>query len=727
MATPLTLRFQTDVSAAQSGMASLAASVVSNMTKASGALALVVQNLDKTNLAFQRVSGSAAAVPKLASDLASGVAAFIAFKVALDLVAAAGKAAMDALEGTAKVGADADRLGVSTTFLQSYQAQARDLKLEVDDVTKSLEQAKAAFTIKQGENGNPNQSAFMAQLRRQQAAGNVTPEQVATFGRANGEEAQYRAALTILGQLLAKGKEVAALDLASKIMPEKMVQNIRDGTIEIDKLKKGIDDLKNPNLVLLSPEEITRAQELQRRLEAAQATLDTVGKEFTRDLARAGARLAEDAVRWKETIAEGARILLNASRFAAQAGREYSQGGGLSSGGNPSGSAGSLGATLGRAAAANRGVMTGEQFGPLVDQDREAAMRRLQGNLGNQTLIGQAQRASIAMARGIRENTNPFPETGRAKKPTAPSETDPIETFVNQLEKSAAALKAEADAFNKSNAEKQVAIQLAKAQEIASQNGKTLTDAQTEAIKKAATETANYRDKLQDLEQAQRQAAEAARYFGQMAADSLADAVLEGRSFNDILMSLEKQLARAALQGIFTGTGSLASLLGTAPTASSGDTVGGIAGMLKGGLGSFGGSSSPLQGPTMSGATLDTVAGGSGVLGLIGSFFGQFRANGGPVQAGMPYTVGEMGREMFIPDRNGQVVPIGRGGGGDSYSGPQSMALSVDVSGARGNQEIMSMVQAGVQAGITGYNQKLQRDLPMMTMRAQSRFSGPKR
>lgn len=48
------------------------------------------------------------------------------------------------------------------------------------------------------------------------------------------------------------------------------------------------------------------------------------------------------------------------------------------------------------------------------------------------------------------------------------------------------------------------------------------------------------------------------------------------------------------------------------------------------------------------------------------------RAAGGPVQAGMPYLVGEQGiPEVFVPDQNGMIVPPagwGGGGGGDTYN-----------------------------------------------------------
>jgi len=33
------------------------------------------------------------------------------------------------------------------------------------------------------------------------------------------------------------------------------------------------------------------------------------------------------------------------------------------------------------------------------------------------------------------------------------------------------------------------------------------------------------------------------------------------------------------------------------------------------------------------------------------------RQHGGPVMAGMPYTVGEAGRELFVPDQSGIIIP----------------------------------------------------------------------
>lgn len=116
--------------------------------------------------------------------------------------------------------------------------------------------------------------------------------------------------------------------------------------------------------------------------------------------------------------------------------------------------------------------------------------------------------------------------------------------------------------------------------------------------------------------------------------------------------------------------------------------------------------------------------GGSSLLGFIGSLFGLGggirlpgtapiptpapRASGGPVRAGMPYIVGEKRPELFVPDQNGTIIPrvpelprpvVAPRGGGET-----PVVIHVDVTGARGNAEIMEMVEVGVSRGIKQYD-----------------------
>jgi len=57
------------------------------------------------------------------------------------------------------------------------------------------------------------------------------------------------------------------------------------------------------------------------------------------------------------------------------------------------------------------------------------------------------------------------------------------------------------------------------------------------------------------------------------------------------------------------------------------------------------------------------------------AIFGGGRANGGPVNAGTSYVVGERGPELFVPNTSGKIIPNGGSGGGGS-------TINVTVNGA---------------------------------------------
>jgi len=58
-------------------------------------------------------------------------------------------------------------------------------------------------------------------------------------------------------------------------------------------------------------------------------------------------------------------------------------------------------------------------------------------------------------------------------------------------------------------------------------------------------------------------------------------------------------------------------------------------------------------------SALSNALGGGGGIGLFGQLFGGFRANGGDVQAGRAYIVGEKRPELFVPKTNGTIIPDG--------------------------------------------------------------------
>ena len=79
---------------------------------------------------------------------------------------------------------------------------------------------------------------------------------------------------------------------------------------------------------------------------------------------------------------------------------------------------------------------------------------------------------------------------------------------------------------------------------------------------------------------------------------------------------------------------------------------------------------------------------------------------GGPVMAGLPYLVGERGPELIVPRAPGRVIPNhALGGAAVRVRGP--VAITVQVTGARGNAEIRQMVEAGVTQGLRAYDARL--------------------
>ena len=64
--------------------------------------------------------------------------------------------------------------------------------------------------------------------------------------------------------------------------------------------------------------------------------------------------------------------------------------------------------------------------------------------------------------------------------------------------------------------------------------------------------------------------------------------------------------------------------------------------------------------------------------GIFGAIAGMFRANGGPVQSGKSFIVGERGPELFVPRSSGNIIPNNKLGGGST----NNVVVNVDASGS---------------------------------------------
>lgn len=119
---------------------------------------------------------------------------------------------------------------------------------------------------------------------------------------------------------------------------------------------------------------------------------------------------------------------------------------------------------------------------------------------------------------------------------------------------------------------------------------------------------------------------ESVRFFGNSTSEVLSGLLNKTSTFEQSMARLLQSLTNNLLNAALTGEGAFAKILGFAnPTG--------------------------------------------GVGGLFGALLGGFRAEGGPVSAGVPYVVGERGPEIVVPKSNGTVIPnsaiskSSRGGG----------------------------------------------------------------
>jgi hypothetical protein len=72
---------------------------------------------------------------------------------------------------------------------------------------------------------------------------------------------------------------------------------------------------------------------------------------------------------------------------------------------------------------------------------------------------------------------------------------------------------------------------------------------------------------------------------------------------------------------------------------------------------------------SISGATRSSGGGSTTGSGRSSAILGgSGRALGGPVRPGVPFTVGERGRETFVPSEHGTIIPNGGMGGGTNIT-----------------------------------------------------------
>ena len=77
--------------------------------------------------------------------------------------------------------------------------------------------------------------------------------------------------------------------------------------------------------------------------------------------------------------------------------------------------------------------------------------------------------------------------------------------------------------------------------------------------------------------------------------------------------------------------------------------------------------------------------------GISGAILAGFRAEGGPVNAGSPYVVGEKGPELFVPSSSGSIVP--NGAMGSSGGGTGGVTVNYNIAAGVSRAELVPILE----------------------------------
>lgn len=181
------------------------------------------------------------------------------------------------------------------------------------------------------------------------------------------------------------------------------------------------------------------------------------------------------------------------------------------------------------------------------------------------------------------------------------------------------------------------------------------------------------------------------KQWGEEVGNSFANAVLQAEDFEGAL----KNIVTTMIKDLIPELGKLA--FGKAGVFS-GESGGGLGGAIASGIGSlfggFGGGGDITASSTGS-------AGDIGLGDMSGFGFGGAKASGGAVNANNVYSVGESGRELFMPTINGYILPnhvtksidnIGKKSNSNTTSNSFSVQMNINTTDANSFKKSQSQI-----------------------------------
>ncbi|MBN9468979.1 MAG: tape measure protein [Bosea sp.] len=156
----------------------------------------------------------------------------------------------------------------------------------------------------------------------------------------------------------------------------------------------------------------------------------------------------------------------------------------------------------------------------------------------------------------------PGAKEGGGSGSSSKEKLDAYEKELIAVEKRTKAAQLEAAMVGKSTFEKEKAKAALDLETAAKKANLTVTEEMRQKIEQSATGYANAKVKVEEVKKALESAQEAQRFFGEAITDSLSDLIIDGGKAEDVLKSLVKQLAKAALQAALIGGGPIGSIYG---------------------------------------------------------------------------------------------------------------------------------------------------------------------
>jgi hypothetical protein len=262
-------------------------------TKATLAITKQAIQMSSGFLASQGAAGAATlAFGRLLGAAAPVLLAITAIRDAFKLMSYATELAKAKIEEYNKVTEEANASGFSTEFFQRITKSGGEARDKIDDLTEALKKFNAESTPKLGG------SALQQRLDTLTKAGNGTAG--AQIG-GNDSEQRLRSTVSLIDDMLQKGQRLAALDLTETAFGPKVAAALRADSGYLDDMLKRADAIKKTQLI--SDEDLGRAQDLQRRMDAAQKILAEKWKPVQDDLAKLGTNYHESWVAITEDLA----------------------------------------------------------------------------------------------------------------------------------------------------------------------------------------------------------------------------------------------------------------------------------------------------------------------------------------------------------------------------------------------------------------------------------------